>query len=220
VRTIPCSRWSRAAGAVALAVVVLLGGCGGGSSSSALTQQQALSITADLFEAMADAPLVAGGTAQVSRLNEAAHIRNASPGEALAIGPGSVTLAHSTLPPVTIPTFTFSCPGGGTIMVSGSFTGSYSATATDAVETVVETIDACTDHGLTFSSDPTINITTTVNLSGDIFADQTTITGGFTAGKNSCSINESISATVNETTQAVSGTISGSVCGLPVSGTI
>ncbi len=217
----PGSRWSRAAGAVAVAVVVLLGGCGGGSSSSALTQQQALSITADLFEAMADAPLVAGGTAQVSRLNEAAHIRNASPGGALAIGPAnSVTQAHSTLPPVTIPTFTFSCPGGGTIMVSGSFTGSYSATATDAVETIVETINACTDHGLTFSSDPTINITTTVNLSGDIFADQTTITGGFTAGKNSCSINESISATVNETTQAVSGTISGSVCGFPVSGTI
>lgn len=68
--------------------------------------------------------------------------------------------------------------------------------------------------------DPNVDILGTFTESGTLYTDVVTISGGFSAGSNVCSINVTVSATVNSTTGAETGSITGSVCGVSVNGTI
>ena len=218
------------AGGLVLFVSLPIIGCGGGNGSvmsapSAMTQSQALDITSDLFAALASAPLAAGGTAQTRYLqSETAHIRGASLGEAgEASSVASLNIPRESLsasPRTAIPSYTYACPIGGNVVVTGSYTGTYSATAENVTENLVGTINSCSDDGITINGNPNVAMSATVTLAGNSFTDFTTITGGFTSGSNSCSINATISADVNEATGAVSGTLSGTVCGISIDGTL
>jgi hypothetical protein len=201
-------------------------GCGSGSSPTQITQTQALAITADLFDAMASAPLISGGIAQsVHAPGEAGRIRAARlDGTQAAAATAGPELALPATAPTTIviPAFTFNCPAGGTIVVSGSFAGTDNETATpptiNVTENILETISHCNDNGLIFNGNPNIAIAGTAVLAGTIFTDSTTISGGVTVGNNNCAVNVTLSVTLDDQTGAESGTISGSVCGISVNG--
>ncbi len=199
-------------------------GCGSSnSSSSAITQGQALSATTDIFTAMSDAITApASGLIRTPAVQEAEadHIRNANLSETPIVpsvaGANLLATSRAESPKTTLPSYTYKCPSGGTIVVSGSYTG----TATSASVDIVETINSCADNGFTMNGNPNVTVIDTLNTSGNIVTDVMTMTGGFTVGSNSCSINVTISATVNDQTYAVSGTSSGSVCGVSVNGTL
>lgn len=191
--------------------------------NSALTQAQALEITGAVFAAMANAPIAKGGSPQVALQSIAPHIRTASLGEILAAPAIAASLVRPLqTAPTTIPSYTYACPDGGTIGVTGSYTGNFSTTppSENIVETTVETVTNCSENGTVFNGNPTINATSTIVLNGTVYDDSTTITGGYTVGANVCVMNLSVTATVDSSTNAVNGTISGTACGVTLSGTI
>jgi hypothetical protein len=200
-------------------------GCGSNNSSStAFTQSQALTATADLFAAMAEAPLTTGHVRTPIEVNaEANGIRNANLNGAQAVpliaDTNLLAASRAALPHTTLPAYTFNCPSGGTIVVNGSFTETTSGTTISSTMDVVETINNCSDHGFTMNGNPNVTIIGTVTFSGTVDTDVISITGGFTAGSNSCSINETITGTFNSATDTESGSMSGSVCGVTVNGT-
>ena len=195
-------------------------GCGSNSSSTAFNQAQALTATSDLFAAMSSATFASGllRTPVVQR-TEVDHIRNASLNGTSSISPDAVANLIATsraTSPITMTPYTYKCPISGTIVVTGSYTG----TATSSTIDIVETINSCSDTGFTINGDPNVTLTDSFSTSGNIATDVMTMAGGFTDGSQTCSINVTISATVNDVTYAETGSISGSVCGVSVNGTL
>ncbi|HEV2646794.1 MAG TPA: hypothetical protein VGU46_10555 [Acidobacteriaceae bacterium] len=220
---------TKAIGMGALTLLAAMFGSGCGSTvPTQITQQQALDITSDLFQAMASAPLIPGGVSQfVHAPGVAARIRTATPdGAVSAASIAGAEFARPATAPTTIviPPYTFNCPTGGTIVVSGSFTGTDNETATpptiNVSENILETINHCGDNGLTINGNPNVAITGNVSLAGNVFTDLTTISGGVTAGNTNCPINVTISVTVDDKAGTESGTISGSVCGVALNSKI
>jgi hypothetical protein len=200
-------------------------GCGSSNSSSAFTQSQALTATADLFAAMAEAPLTTGHVRTPVEVNAVANgIRNANLNGEQSIpsiaGANLLAASRAALPNTTLPAFTFNCPSGGTIVVNGSFTTTITGTTISSTRDVVETINNCSDGGFTMNGNPNVTIIGTDSISGNILTGVETITGGFIVGSNSCSINVTMSSTFNTTTDTLSGTISGSMCGISINGSI
>jgi hypothetical protein len=210
--------------ALLVALSLFSNGCGSNNSSNnSFSQTQALAATSDLFDAMSSATLASGsGLLRTPTVQEAevSHIRNAS----LTQTPMVPSIAAARLfaasraesPNTAIPAYTFHCPSGGTIVVTGSYTG----TATSASVDIVETINSCSDTGFTINGNPNVTINDTLTTSGNVVTDVMTMGGGFTDGSQSCSINVNVSATVNDQTDAVSGTMSGSICGISVNSTL
>jgi hypothetical protein len=199
-------------------------GCGSNSSSSAFTQAQAITATADLFAAMAEAPLATGHVMTPAHAYaEAIGIRNANLNSAQVVpsieAENLLVASREASPHTTLPTFTFNCPSGGTIVVNGSFTLTTTGTTFSSTMDMVETINNCSDHGLTMNGNPNVTIVGNDTLSGNIDTDVVDITGGITVGSNSCSINETITGTFNSATDTESGSVSGSICGVSVNST-
>jgi hypothetical protein len=209
-----------------LALTLFSIGCGSNSSnsSSAFTQAQALTATSDLFVAMAEAPLTGHVSTPVEVNAVANGIRNANLDGEQAVPSIAVAnllaASRAALPNTTLPTFTFNCPSGGTIVVNGSYTTTITGTTISSTRDIVETINNCSDGGFTMNSNPNVTIIGTDSISGNILTGVETMTGGFIVGSNSCSINVTMSSTFNTTTDAMSGTISGSICGISVNGSI
>jgi hypothetical protein len=208
-----------------LALSVFSIGCGSSSiaGGSAISQGQALSAITDIFTAMSDAITAPGSgliRSPATQEVEVNRIRNArltgTPILPSVAGANLIAAPKVVLPNTTLPSYTYKCPSGGTIVINGSFTG----TATSSTIDIVATINSCGDDGFTMNGDPNITIYDTSTLSGNVFTDLTTITGGITVGSNSCSINETLSATFNDVTNAMTGSISGTVCGVSVNGTL
>jgi hypothetical protein len=194
-------------------------GCGGGSgsaNSTAITQSQALTATSDIFAALAGSS-ISGGYARTAVLNEeAAGIRNAHLADIPIAAPLVGIAPEAAYAATTIPSYTFNCPSGGDIVVTGSYTG----TATSSSVNIVENINSCQDGGITINGDPNVDVLGTFTESGNVYTDVVTMTGGFTAGGNTCAINVTVSASVNSTTGAETGSISGSVCGISMNGSL
>jgi hypothetical protein len=208
------------AACISLLLTLPIIGCGGGSGSggtaTTITQTQALSATADIFGAMADATASAGYFEPGVGKAEATAIRNATPSASLIVPSIGEPRFVSPLTSITLGPYAFSCPAGGTIIVNGSVTGN----STSSSFNVTETINSCADGGITFNGNPNVTVSGNSGLSGNVFSDTVTMTGGFTYGSNSCTINVTVTATVNETTYAENGTVSGTVCGLNVGGAL
>ena len=206
-------------------------GCGGsgssaGGSASQLSQSQSLAVMSDLFEAAASAPLVAGLSAQTNQAAiVATRIRKAVQREGdMAVGvDATARLRPRDTTTLTMPTFTYSCPTGGSITVNGTFTGTYTASGTgseDVVSSIVETINSCSDNGVEFSGDPNITLTSHITVSGSVFTDSMAITGGLLVGDKACMVNVVLNATLNETTGAETGNISGTMCGVALNASL
>jgi hypothetical protein len=192
-------------------------GCGGsGSSSSApLSTTQAEEATSDVFDAMEEAEASAGLFRAGTGKTEFEAIRSAHPSESSAapsIGGAEIVPAVHPLTTTSLGTYTWTCPSGGNIVV----TGSYSGTATSASVSVTEAINSCGDSGFVIKGNPNVTLTDSYTESGTTFTDNATMSGGFTvsgSGGGSCSINVTESFTENTTTGIYSLVMSGSICG-------
>jgi hypothetical protein len=194
-------------------------GCGGGSgtTTATLTQTQALTATSDIFDALAVATGSAGYMRPGVGKAEAMGIRNTLLGNSPIASIAAPRIAPvNPLTTVTLSPYTYDCPSGGTIVVSGSISG----TPTSSSFSVVEAIKSCMDGGLTINGDPNVTVTGSATQSGNLFSDTVTMSGGFSAGGNTCLIDVTVTATVNDMTYAETGSVSGSVCGIDVSGTL
>lgn len=204
------------------------GGSGGSSGSSgsssvpAMTQAQASAAFTEVFTAMvsAEETLFLDRSNPVSMLRKegASEIQKAIlNGARIPASAGSIPPAPELSPDTTsnIPAFTYDCPSGGTIVV----TGSYSETSTLESANVIETINGCKDDGVTMNGDPNI----TLSLAGSNNATTTSLTltmaGGLTVGASHCSTDLNLTASVNDKTGTGTETYAGSFCGVAISGT-
>ncbi len=196
-------------------------GCGGssttsiGTSGSTVTQAQATTAINDIFTALASAPLGSATATPMLRKAESAGLGEAvQAGTATAQSPAFVPLVDNPMAATTIPAFTYNCPGGGTIVVNGS----YSGTANSASLSIIETINSCVDGGFTMSGNPNIAINDTLTDTGKVTTDVLTMTGGIKTTSSSCTIDVNLTATITDSTGAGSEVISGSFCGVTLSG--
>jgi len=112
----------------------------------------------------------------------------------------------------------YNCPDGGSILVSGNFSGS----GTSASGTFTETPSSCSDGTLVINGNPDVTVAVQGNDNGVTTTVNLTIGGGVSfspvqAGQfptGSCSFNVTASVSVNDSSGSVtSSSISGSICG-------
>ena len=96
-------------------------------------------------------------------------------------------------------------------------TGSYSDSTNSASLNIVETINKCSDSGVTFSGNPNIALSETGSDNGKTTSVSLTMTGGLSDGSSNCSININASASVSDTTGSGNVTANGSFCGQSIS---
>jgi hypothetical protein len=185
-------------------------GCGGGNSAPALNQTQALDATADFISAILYSAATGGFIRTGIGQAEVAGIRNAHPSDSsLLPSLGEVrTVPVNPLTSTTIPTGTFLCPSGGSIILNGSYSGTDASATID----IVETIDNCMDTSITMNGNPSVVVTGTFTNSGTTTTENFTILGGITVGSNACSVNATFSFTGNNNTGAYSQSITGLIC--------
>jgi hypothetical protein len=200
-----------AAGLSLLLMTLPLIGCGINTdgSTGTLSPVQTEVATEDLYSALAVATVSAGymdpgvGKAEVSA------VHNLQP-SALAMLPSVVTpRSVNPLTAITLTAYTYNCPGGGTIVVNGSVSG----TSASASFNITETINSCTDSGFTMSGNPNVTISGSETESGSVVTDTITMTGGFTTGGKSCPVDVNFTSTVNSSTYATTVNETGSICG-------
>ncbi|MGD0096183.1 MAG: hypothetical protein ABSB60_06785 [Terracidiphilus sp.] len=197
-------------------------GCGGSSSQhAAMTQAQATAAFTDVFTAMEDAAgaLTLGHSTPVSQLRkeEAAGIQKAIrngiqiPVSAVSIAPDARVSPETA---TSITAYTYQCPSGGTIVV----TGSYSETSSSESANIVETINNCRDGGITMNGDPNIAFSLAGSDDGTTTTVSFAVTGGLTVGSSSCTTDLNSTASINDKTGSGTVTYSGSFCNVAISG--
>ena len=209
---------SRVSIALLLGIALTLIGCGGGSGSTPnpnpnnLTQAQAQQLGneayVDLGTALADA---VGGSPCASARALAALRKN---NQAVAASSGITSNSSDTSCTVS---FTYQCPDGGSVAVSGSLTATG---LTSASGTITETPTSCSDGTLVINGDPDVTVgiqgndngtTTMVNITiGGGISFSPVQTGQFPTG--SCTSNLSVNASVNDNTGALTCSVGGSIC--------
>jgi len=209
--------------AAALLVTAQCSSCGGGSGS-ALSSSQALALAGDLSGAMMEGAgsLNAKQPMPADFLKrEAARIRKAT-----SNGGVTVPAAQNTgVDPESIScnsngtscifneqlSYSVSCQTGGTIGVSGDLSGTGTQSTADISLQVDETINKWTCDGPTINGDPMVTLTGTFDYPSGPY--EMTLSGGFTAGSQSCQLNVQVNMNADG-----SGDVSGTICGEPVSG--
>ena len=198
-------------------LVVLCAGCGGSSSSHTMSAAQAQAVSQEFSTALqaafssaipADSSVRRGAHPSLSTIFDDAHPEQTT--GCTVTGSGQTCNL-----PVT---YSGSCPGGGTIGVSGDFdfTLNSSGDGSDST-TLTITPTNCSVSNLTINGDPSVTVATQINFTDDNpdFPITATETGGISFGPNpsgSCTLN------VQYTISAQSCTVSGTVCGQTVSG--
>jgi len=204
--------------AVALVAVLgslsCCGSSGGGSGSNAnnLTQAQAqqlgTSVGTDMDNAVASVLSNAGVPLNAtSRANVLAALRRGRQVNTAQKPEDSTGLSG-----------TYTCPDGGSIAVSGSFT----STGTSLSGSITETPSNCSDGTLIINGDPNMTLGVQASDNGTTTTASMTIDGGVSFAPapgeqfpvGSCACKLSASATVNDGTGSLTAcSISGSVCG-------
>jgi len=198
--------------AILLVLIPSAIGCGG--SKSPMTPAQAQTAYSDVLVAFSDGVGAAAlaHSAPIARLRAA---ETAVVGKAILNGTpvslfeDSISPDHQALPDTALPAYTYKCPAGGTIVT----TGSYTDTTNSASLNIVETINKCSDSGVTFSGDPNVTLNETASDNGTTTSVTLTLTGGVSDGSSSCSINLNAAASVSDKTGSGNVTASGSFCG-------
>ena len=208
----------------AVAVLVMSGlviiGCGGGSSSSSSSNGITQTQTADFVSLLAGSA-VSGLSASAQAQGRPAGILRDLParirkGTSLAklhVTPETLTVQCNSQG--TSCTFSdqfnvpYSCQSGGTMTISGNMFGTGTANMAYLSIQVTETINNWTCDGPTINGDPYVSLTGTYTYPADSLT--MTLSGGFTAGGQSCQLNVSINAGSDG-----HGDISGVACGYPI----
>lgn len=197
---------------------LLCADCGSsGSSSQKVSPAEAQAIAQQVVAALqgALASAESGFTIlHTARPNLATLMHDANPAQS------SDCTANSSGETCDIPiTYTGTCPGGGTVGVSGNldFTLNNTGDGTDSASIVI-TPTNCAVSDLTINGDPNVTVTTQVNIASDQIEFPLTLIekGAVSYGPNpsgTCSL--SVALTINSQSSC---TVSGTVCGQPVSG--
>jgi len=206
--------------ALLLGIAPTLVGCGGSSSTlnpnpNNLTSAQAQQLGTEVFADVSTA--LEGALSGLPLANDRAKIFAALRKQNQAVPASAQTTCNSSDTSCTV-SFTFECPDGGSIAVSGSLTENSS---TSASGTITATPTSCSDGILVFNGDPDVMIgiqgndngtTTTVNITiGGGVSFSPVQMGQFPTG--SCTSNLNVSASVNDTTRALTCSVGGSICG-------
>lgn len=201
---------------VLLAIVAFALSCGSSSSSHNLSQAQAQAVSQEVVTALQSAltaAFSAGASSPSQPRSLASTVRHAgsSPSDCTTNPNGEMC---------NIPvSYSGSCPGGGTISVTGDFdfTLSTSGDGSDS-STLTVTPAACSVSNLVINGDPSVTVATQMQFQNGAPVYPITLTegGGISYGPNpagSCSINATMSIT-----SATSCTITGSICGQTING--
>jgi hypothetical protein len=199
-------------------------GCGGSSSgSNSISSQQAAVVMTDIYSAMAEASASEGAIAAIRKvelvsLNKAILKGAPATGIAESITPAKAELKARSASTVsgTISSYTFTCPQGGNITVSGSYSETAAAPSYQVSMDMVEAINSCQDSGITMVGDPNVTLTDSGSDNGTTTTDTVTMTGGVKAGSSTCTIDVNISISASDSTGHGSFTSSGSICGISV----
>jgi hypothetical protein len=195
-------------------IAVLLIGCGSNSpnsnSSPTLTQAQAQAVAKAVSNGINQALTSAFGAAS---LNASAKVMRENEIAPSATTPTcSVTSSGETCNwPISE---TFSCPGGGTMAVTGDVNGSVTDAGTGSIEEqIAATPASCSIDGIVISGAPQVTVGGQLNLSNwaPVWPLSGTEDGGVTYGPNpsgTCQFNVSFSINSD-----LSCTVSGTACG-------
>jgi hypothetical protein len=203
--------------AVMITILLLAASCGGGSSSvnQNMTQAQAQAVSQELVTTMQNAlSSLSGVSAHEKRASLSAILRNA---RAQQSSDCTVTDTGETCNiPISV---SDSCPGGGTIGVSGDFdfTLDNSGDGSDTASITI-TPTNCSVDNLTLNGNPNVSVATQITFQAAQPNYPITLTesGGITYGPNP-SGNCNVAVTVSVTSQDAC-TITGTICGQSVTG--
>jgi|SRR5579871_3643700 len=199
-----------------LSIALVMLGCGSNSSSpKALTQAQAQSIATAVSNGMGQAVTGAFGVASLKPGANTVHNLEASPNVSTPVCLPSPSGEVCNWPIAS----TYTCPGGGSMALSGSITGILNTGGTGSAQAqIAATPASCSVDGIVLNGNPQVNLAAQINIMGDnpVWPLTGTETGGVTYGPNpsgSCTLN--LTFTVNS---SVACTVSGTACGHSVSG--
>jgi hypothetical protein len=191
------------------------GGNGGNNLTPAQAQQVGTAISNDLSNALSSA--LSSPAAVPLGISSRDHIRVAleRKSETKAVtSPDTVTCGSSSC---TI-SGTYTCPDGGSIGVSGDFSGSSNSVS----GSITETPSNCSDGTVDISGAPNMKVNLNASDNGVSTSLNVTLSGGVSfsavqAGQfpsGSCSCNLTISGTVNDSNASVTAcSVRGSICG-------
>ena len=201
--------------ATVVGLAALMIGCGGSNSmNNSLSPAQAQSVATAVSSGVVQAMTGALGA-----------VIDPLPGGMRRIGPVPNTSAVSCVTSAngescTWPISTnFSCPGGGTMAVSGDLSGTLSNTGNGSAQAQITATPAnCSVNGVVLNGDPSVTVAGQASIGNyaPVWPVTGTETGGVTFGPNpsgSCQLN--LTFTVNE---SLSCTVTGTACGHTVSG--
>jgi hypothetical protein len=134
-----------------------------------------------------------------------------------------VNAMSATQPGSGAVSYTYQCPAGGSIAVSGSL----NANSSGVSGTITETPTSCSDGTLVINGAPNMTMGVQESNNGTVTTVNLTISGGVSfspvqAGQfptGSCTSNLTVNASVNDSTRSVTCSISGSICGQTVNAT-
>lgn len=204
--------------AVAAMLSVLCSSCGGGSSSNNLSAAQAHAISQEVVQSLVaslqSVPLANASSLKDSHPNLSTTVSDL---QADSTGCTSGTSGENCNFPIS---FTGSCPGGGTIAVTGDISGTLSNSGSGSIDSQITVMPSnCAVSNVTFSGDPNIAINGQINFtnSGPTFPISLSEMGGISYGPHpsgSCQVN--VTYSINSLSSC---TVTGTVCGQSVNGT-
>jgi hypothetical protein len=204
----------------AMVLLIFCGGCGGGSSSSStMSPAQAEAVSQQLAQALQQAlqntpaqkpPAVPSGV----RPSLSAFVKELQPDQSSGCTP--ISTGQNCDWPVS---YDASCPGGGTIAISGAVSGALNNSGGGSVTSqITVTPTNCSVSNLIINGDPSVTVGGQINFTNSALVFPVTLTesGGISYGPHpsgSCQLN--VTYTVNS---SLACTVSGTLCGNPVSG--
>ncbi|HZC22941.1 MAG TPA: hypothetical protein VE866_06345 [Candidatus Binatia bacterium] len=202
------------ASVVGLALLMI--GCGSSKSmNNNLTPAQAQSVATAVSSGIVQAITAGLGAGVIDPLASGMHRVDPVPNTSLpnCVSSGS---GESCTWPISS---TFSCPGGGTMAVSGDSSGTLSSTGNGSAQAQITADPAsCSVNGIVLNGNPSVTVAGQINIANDapVWPVTGSETGGVTFGPNpsgSCQFNLTFTVNAN-----LSCTVTGTACGQTVSG--
>ncbi|HEV2468214.1 MAG TPA: hypothetical protein VGS78_03395 [Candidatus Sulfotelmatobacter sp.] len=193
-------------------------GCGSSHTAQSLSPAQAQAVSQELSSALGSALLSAFSSGMPVSANEHPTIA-AAVNEFTAAQASGCTITN-TGQDCSIPmNYSGSCPGGGTISVTGNFDFTLDGSGNGSDNSSVTILPTnCSVSNLVINGDPNVTVTTQFNIQADSLAYpiNLTETGGISYGPNpsgSCTLNSTMTVTSPTTCS-----INANICGQKFSG--
>ena len=202
--------------ATVVGLALLMMGCGGSNSmNNKLTPAQAQSVATAVSSGIVQAITAGLGAGMIDPVPNGMHRVDPVPNTSTVSCVSSANGESCTWPISS----TFSCPGGGTMAVSGNLSGSLSSSGNGSAQAQITADPAsCSVNGIVLNGSPSITVAGQVNIANDapVWPVTGSETGGVTFGPNpsgSCQLNLTFSVSSN-----LSCTVTGTACGQTING--